>query len=108
MPPHRNSRYLGQKGVYDQNGNLILTTRNRFSYDSKLGGIRRHVVIEGENLQTIAFRYFNSIPNAEHLWWVIADFQPEPIFDGTLDLVPGTVLYIPSTRVVQDRIIGAK
>lgn len=106
MPPHRHSRYLGRKGVYDSNGNLRLTLRPRFAYDSKLGGVRRHVVVEGENLQTIAYRYFRALPNAEHLWWIIADFQPTPIFDGTLDLEPGTVLYIPSLRVVQERVLG--
>ena len=106
MPPHKNSRYLGQRGVYDSDNNLRLTLRSRFAYDKKLGGVRRHVVSEGENLQTIAYRYFRAMPNAEHFWWVIADFQPTPIFDGTLDLAPGTVLFIPSLRVVQDRILG--
>lgn len=43
-----------------------------------------------DNLHLIAFRAFGD----ERLWWVVADFND--ILDPMADLVPGTVLRVPS------------
>jgi hypothetical protein len=40
------------------------------------------------------------------LWWVIADFQPDPVHDPTLSLEPGRVLVVPSIRTVQEEIFS--
>jgi hypothetical protein len=37
---------------------------------------------------------------------VIADFQPDPIVDPTLELELGRRLFIPSLRVLTDVILG--
>jgi hypothetical protein len=39
-------------------------------------------------------------------WWAIADFQPDPILDPTLELEPGRQLVIMSLRVLTDVILG--
>lgn len=106
MPPHSRSRYLGTFGLKDTSDRVFLTQRKAFRYDAKLRGTRQHVVGDGDTLWNLAYRYFKPFPNAEHLWWVLAEFQPVPIRDLTLDLVAGRVLYIPSPRVLQERIIG--
>lgn len=106
MPPHVRSRYLVTYGLKDSNSKLYLTERTPFRYDPALQGTRRHVVAQGDRLWHLAYRYFAPFPNAEHLWWVIAEFQPQPIQDPTLDLAVGRVLYIPSTRVVQERVLA--
>jgi len=105
MPPHVRSRYLATLGLRDSGNRLYLTERKPFRYDPTLTGTRRHEVAQGDRLWFLANRYFKPFPNAEHLWWVIAEFQPKPIQDLTLDLEVGRVLYIPSTRVVQERIL---
>jgi hypothetical protein len=61
---------------------------------------RLHTVTEGETLYTIAGRYFRPRPRACGLWWIIADFQPDPILDPTLTLEPGRRLFIPSLASV--------
>jgi hypothetical protein len=101
-------------GDSDDDGNLYLTERKPFRYDPKLPGTIPHVVEVGDSLQTIAFKYWISMSpddleivwGPEHLWWVIAEFQPVPILDPTIDLVPGTTILVPSLRVVQERVLG--
>lgn len=106
MPPHVRSRYLATLGLRDSADRLFLTERKPFRFDATLPGTRRHVVAEGDRLWNLAYRFFKPFPNAEHLWWVIAEFQPQPIRDLTLDLAVGRTLYIPSLRVLQERIIA--
>lgn len=106
MPPHSRSRYLASFGIKDSSERLFLTERTPFRFDSRLRGTRRHVVAQGDTLWNLAYRYFKPFPNAEHLWWLLAEFQPVPIRDLTLDLEVGRVLYIPSLRVLQERVIG--
>ncbi len=106
MPPRSMSRYLSSLGVKDAAGKLYLTERKRFAFDAKAPGTRLHVVAQGDSLHALAYKYFAPIDNAEHLWWVIAEFQPIPIRDLTLDLAVGRTLYIPSTRIVQERVLG--
>jgi hypothetical protein len=106
MPPHVRSRYLATLGLRDALGRLFLTERTPFRYDPTLAGTRQHTVGSSDTLWNLAYRYFSPFPNAEHLWWVIAEFQPQPILDPTLDLAIGRVIYIPSLRVLQERIIA--
>lgn len=107
MPPRLNSRYMNCEGVLDDDGRMFLTEREPFRYDSKLPGTRKHRVSKGETLFTLARRYFHPMPNSEHLWWIICEFQPDPILDPTLDLDENRILHIPSIRAVQERILGA-
>ena len=46
------------------------------------------------------------MPRGCGFWWAIADFQPDPIVDPTLDLEPGRRLVVPSLRVLTDVILG--
>lgn len=106
MPPHAQSRYLASYGIKDANSRLFLTARKPFRYDATLRGTRVHIAGEREHLWHIAYQYFKPFPNAEHLWWVIAEFQPLPIRDLTLYLDKGRAIYVPSLRVLQERILG--
>jgi nucleoid-associated protein YgaU len=67
---------------------------------------RQHRVVEGDTLWGLAGHYFAPLPRACGLWWVIADFQPQPIHDPTLRLEPGELLWIPAQRVLQDVIFS--
>lgn len=67
-----------------------------------------HVVREGDTLFTIAGHYYKSLPRGCGLWWVIADFQPDPIHDPTLELDVGRVLLIPSIRTLTEEIFSER
>ena len=110
MPPTSKSRHLqttAQKREGDER--LFLSDRVPFPY-TDLPDNRVHTVTQGDTLHRLAARYFSSlgelpILSAATLWWVIADFQPTPIHDPTLSLVPGEQLIIPSVRTVQERVL---
>jgi len=91
--------------VLDEAGRLFLTEREPFRFKA-LPDNRVHVVKEGETLFTIAGRYFAPLPRPAGLWWVIADFQPEPVHDPTLALELGRAVVIPSVRVVMEEILS--
>jgi hypothetical protein len=103
MPPLEWSRYSFCWGLKDSNGNIGLSEREIFPYQD-FDDNRYYTVCAGDSLHTIAERAFPSFPRACGLYWIIADFQPTPIQDATLALVPGTELVIPSERVVRERV----
>ena len=110
MPPRVNSRHLhttAQKRDGDER--LFLSDPVPFRF-LDLPDNRVHTVKQGDTLWTLASRYFSPLGqlpeiSAATLWWVIANFQPQPIHDPTIQLVPGEQLIIPSVRTVQERIL---
>lgn len=74
----------------------------------ELPDTREHVAAEGDTLSTLAARYFVGQARAAGFWWVIADFQPEPIHDPTISLTPGRLLYIPSLRTLTEEIFSER
>lgn len=108
--PRRYSRYLYCLGFHDDEadgseGPLQLTEREPFLY-RQYADNREHVVAQGDSLWSLAARYFAPIPRSAGLWWIIADFQPDPIHDPTIRLSPGTTLVIPSLRTVLEAIFS--
>ncbi len=105
MPPFVGSRHSFASAVRDESGRLFLTEREPYAFEEHPDtGV--HVAVEGDTLFHLAGRYFEPLPRACGFWWVIADFQPEPIIDPTLTLEPGRKLFIPSLRVLTDVILG--
>lgn len=105
MPPKPFSRYFFCKGLKDSSGNVYLSERVPFRYQD-LRDNRYHQVAKGDTLHSLAERYFEGIDDAADLWWVIADYQPEPIHDPTLLLTPGMTLVIPSVRLLTEEIFN--
>ena len=105
MPPRPGSRHSFTVGLRDDEGRLYLSERVPFGYRD-FPDSRVHIVSEADSLFTLAGRYFEPLPRACGLWWVIADFQPDPIFDPTLALDVGRRMVIPSVRVVTDVILA--
>lgn len=107
--PKKDSRYQFTRGVRNRDGILYLTPREPFRYQV-LPDTGIHEVQEGDNLHNIAARYYNELArlpvrSAAGLFWIIADFQPQPILDPMCSLKPGMLLYIPSVNVVVSRIL---
>ena len=104
MPPRRFSRHTYVLGFHDDGGdNIILSEREPFVYQL-FDDNREHTVKEGDTLWTLAGRYFVGLPRPSTLWWIIADFQPDPIHDPTITLTVGSVIVIPSVRTVHENI----
>lgn len=105
MPPRRFSRYSFTTATLDENDVLYLHEPEPFGFTT-LRDTRVHVVEEPQDIWTLAARYFRGLPRPAGLWWIIADFQPDPIIDPTLRLQAGTVLYIPSIRTVLENVFS--
>jgi hypothetical protein len=105
MPPRVGSRFAGSLGLRDENGQLFLTEREPFGYRDYPDN-RTHTARQGDTLFGIAGRYFAPLPRACGYWWAIADFQPEPIVDPTLELPIGSELVVPATRILTDTILA--
>ena len=95
-----NSRYQYCLARRDQNGKLVLDEREPVRFTRNRDNVY-HKVVEGDTLWGLANRYFREYPRPAGLWWVIAEFQPQPILDPTIRLIPGAVVVIPSLRHVK-------
>jgi hypothetical protein len=105
MAPRTGSRHSFTLGVRDDGSRLLLTEREPYRYREHTDS-RVHVVVQGDTLYDLAGRYFAPLPRACGFWWVLADFQPDPIVDPTLELEPGRRLAVPSLRVLTDVILS--
>ena len=66
-----------------------------------------HICKDGETLQGLAVMYYqNSISNAVDCWEIIAQFQEDPIVDGSVPLGVGRVLLIPSAEYIREVALG--
>lgn len=66
-----------------------------------------HVCKGDERLQDIAVYYYrDTYENAVDMWEVIAQFQEDPIVDGSIPLPANRVLEIPSVEYIQEVALG--
>lgn len=105
MPPRLYSRYQFCTQLTDAGGALYLSERDPYRYQPFSDNIE-HKVAGGDTLQSIAARYYAALPDPDLLWWVIADFQPVPIFDPTIALAPGTTIVVPSIATLREQIFN--
>lgn len=100
------SRYIGLTQVTDDAGRIFLDDREPFGYVERTDNIV-HTAAMGDTWFNLALRYYRDISlRADGLWWVICDFQPQPVVDPTLAIPPGTKVYLPSPLVVQSEVLG--
>lgn len=105
MAPRTGSRHSFPLGLRDELAQLFLTEREPYRFREHTDS-RLHVVAQGDTLFDLAGRYFAPLPRACGFWWVLADFQPDPIVDPTLELEAGRRLFVPSLRVLTDVILS--
>jgi len=106
MPPLVGSRHAGTVALLDDDGRQHLTDREPFGYRD-LADNRTHVVVEGDTWWNLADGYFDPLPRACGLFWILCDFQPEPVVDPTR-LEVGRAVAIPSLRTVTELILGER
>jgi len=89
------------EAVVDADGCTWLTSVNPYRY-RHFDDNEQYPVKDGDTLQRIAWKKYGDAM----LYWVIADFQPEPIHDPTLVLEAGSILILPSKRTVFEEILS--
>lgn len=104
---HRFSRFRFSLGYTDDGGNLYLSEREPYPY-KEFADNEEHTVVGGDTLANIAGRRFIGLPNPGQFYWAIADFQPDPIHDPTIALIPGSKLILPSRRTLEEEILNEK
>lgn len=105
MAVFENSRHTFCLAWFDSAGRVYLDDRSPYGYRA-FADNSVHVVLEGETIWSIAGQHFAPHPRAAGLWWVVADFQPNPIHDPTIALVAGSLLVLPSLRTVLEEVLG--
>lgn len=105
MPPRRFSRHTFTEAFENVDGEVLLTEPEPFRF-RPFDDNRIHNVRGGETLFTIAAKMFRGLPRPAGFWWVIADFQPDPIHDPTVRLADGATLVIPSMRTVLEELFS--
>lgn len=114
MAPRRFSRYTFSNGFVDsRTGAFMLEDVAPVAFVQREDN-RMHTVVEGDDLFYLAARYFASYTRPNGLFWVIADFQPEPpdglgpILDPTRTLPIGATIFIPSERFIEEEVFNQK
>ena len=90
MAPYPGSRHSFTLGVRDEEGRLFLTEREPYLFHEHTD-TRVHVVAQGDTLFELAGRYFAPLPRACGFWWVLADFQINPIVEGSGTLCDSSI-----------------
>jgi hypothetical protein len=91
----------------DSDGNAYLTDREPFTYQDRPDNITHHVE-DGDTLQSLAQLYYWDLDfSAGDLWWVIADYQPNPIINPFAPLQPGKLMIIPAPEFVSSEILAS-
>jgi len=107
MPPRKLSRHSFAQGIQYPDEPAFLTDREPFLF-RVLDDSTEHLVRRGDTLYSLAGAYYHGFFRPSGLWWVIADFQPQPVHDPTITLTPGSVMIIPSPRTVQEQIFTSQ
>lgn len=106
--PHDFSRYLFCRGIVDASGKLYLSDREPFRFVERTDN-RFHIVQERDTVFSLAHLFFQGFTERpDQFYWVIADFQPQPIIDPTVKLKNGTTIVIPSVRCLVEEIFNEK
>ena len=105
MPPGQYSRYLFCNGIADAEGRLYLTQREPFRYVDRSDNTFQ-VIGAGDTLFTLAANAYDPLPSPAQFYWVIADFQKQPILDASLRLIEGQTIVIPSRRMLLEEILS--
>jgi hypothetical protein len=107
MPPRVFSRHALTSAIQDDQGRTYLSDREPYGFQNFPDNVQ-HVARTGDTLSSLAARYFTGFDRPDGLWWIIADFQPQPILDPTLALEEGTMIFVPSVRTVHEEIFSER
>ena len=99
------SRYRYCTVLDNGTGTKYLDEREPFRFSDESDN-RFHMAKEGETWWGLAWRYFRSFRNPSLLWWLLCEYQPEPVIDPTIIIEAGTQVVIPSERVLRSYVFS--
>ncbi len=67
---------------------------------------RYHRARSGDTWWGLAHMYFQGVPRACGLWWLLCEYQPTPVIDPTLAIQEGTLIVVPSMRALRMNIFS--
>lgn len=67
---------------------------------------RFYITKEGDTWWGIAWRFFRAFRHPSLLWWLLCEFQPEPVVDPTIVIPPGSQIVVPSERLVRNHVFS--
>lgn len=107
MAIYAQSRYRHCVATRNADGALELDEREPVRFRNESDN-RVHQVADGDTWWGLAHQYFPNFSRACGLWWVLCEFQPEPVVDPTLRLQAGAVVVIPSERFLREVVFGVE
>lgn len=103
MPMFPFSRYAYCLQLEDAAGIKYLDEREPFAFREETDN-RYYRTVDGDTWYGMAHTFFDGIPRACGLWWVLCDFQPERVIDPTLRIEPNTLIVVPSIRLIRTKL----
>lgn len=102
------SRYALASELRDASGFVIVDTPAPMRFRARPDTIV-HRALATDTWYGLAARYYSGLHRRpEHLWWVLCDFQPEPVLDPTIPPEPGEFVYIPAPAFVQGEVFALR
>jgi hypothetical protein len=105
MSARGNSRYANAGVAKDAEGRTFIQQEDPVPYQPRFDNVL-HMVKEGETLELLADRFFGGLADSALLYWIVGQFQPEPIQDPTEALEGGTIMVIPSQDYVNSDVLA--
>lgn len=87
-------------------GRKYLTDIQPFPFE-EFDDTTEHVVVGQQRIEDVAAIHYQAYGEEAYLLaLVLAAFQPEPLLDPTLPLATDSTLFIPSLRVIEERVFA--
>ncbi|MEN6368466.1 MAG: hypothetical protein ABFD77_02070 [Thermotogota bacterium] len=59
---------------------------------------------DGDTWWGLAWKFFSGFPNKALLYFLLCEFQPEPVVDPTIRIEAGRQIAIPSERIIRTKV----
>lgn len=105
MTEYSRYRYCTVLSAADSHETKYLDEREPFRFQDETDN-RFYTAVDGDTWWGLCHKFFPSFPRKAGLWWLLCEFQPEPVIDPTLAIQPGTQIVIPSERLVRTQVFN--